>query len=186
METTSTDAISTAIRYAASVQRPQLLALIRRRGGATAEAEDILQIAIERALTRSAQLRDPDRAEAWVARILRNVLIDELRKRREVNVSVDDLELATNAPEGFDCDCVLAQITELKPEYAELLRRVIIDGATITHVAVELGMTANNAMVRLHRARKALRAQLESHCGTTSASMCADCGCRERRCCSAS
>ena len=76
---------------------------------------------------------------------------------REVNVSVEEIELATTAPEGFDCDCVLAQITELKPEYADLLRRVIIDGESITHVAGELGLTANNAMVRLHRARKALQ-----------------------------
>lgn len=39
------------------------------------------------------------------------------------------------------------------------------------------------AMVRLHRARTALKVRLKAHCGTTSARSCADCGCEERGCC---
>jgi RNA polymerase sigma-70 factor (ECF subfamily) len=38
-------------------------------------------------------------------------------------------------------------------------------------------------MVRLHRARRALKERLAAHCGTTSARSCADCGCEERGCC---
>jgi RNA polymerase sigma-70 factor (ECF subfamily) len=53
----------------------------------------------------------------------------------------------------------------------------------VTEVARELGLNANNAMVRLHRARNALRERLASHCGTTTARSCSDCGCEERGCC---
>ena len=60
--------------------------------------------------------------------------------------------------DGIDCRCVLAQAEQLKPDYAEILRRVIMDGVTVTQVAGELGITPNNAMVRLHRARAALKA----------------------------
>jgi RNA polymerase sigma-70 factor (ECF subfamily) len=38
-------------------------------------------------------------------------------------------------------------------------------------------------MVRLHRARTALKARLKQHCGTTSVGSCVDCGCDERGCC---
>jgi hypothetical protein len=61
--------------------------------------------------------------------------------------------------------------------------RVVVEGISVSQVAVELDITANDAMVRLHRARTALKAKLKAHCGTTSLSSCADCGCAERGCC---
>jgi hypothetical protein len=44
-------------------------------------------------------------------------------------------------------------------------------------------VTTNNAMVRLHRARRALRSLLQEHCGTTSLRACLSCVCEERGCC---
>jgi RNA polymerase sigma-70 factor (ECF subfamily) len=96
---------------------------------------------------------------------------------------LDDVQLSGDVPKDLDCWCVLAQAACLKPEYAEILRRVDIDGLAVTIVAGELGLSSNNAMVRLHRARKALRARMAEHCGTTSARSCSDCGCEERGCC---
>jgi RNA polymerase sigma-70 factor (ECF subfamily) len=55
----------------------------------------------------------------------------------------------------------------------------------VGHVAAELSITPNNAMVRLHRARTALKARLKEHCGTDNARSCTDCGCEERGCCPA-
>lgn len=74
-----------------------------------------------------------------------------------------------------------AKTPQLAP--AEIIRRVIVDGIPVTQVAPELGLTPNNAMVRLHRARTALRARLKEHCGTTSVRACSECGCEERGCC---
>jgi DNA-directed RNA polymerase specialized sigma24 family protein len=175
--------VASAVRDAVGAHREQLLALVRRRGGGNVDAEEILHVALERALERAEQIRDPARAEAWVSRIVRNVLLDELRKKRVSVVSVDELELAAIEDDDCGCWCVLAQAERLKPEYASILRRVIIDGVPVTEVAAELGITPNNAMVRLHRARSALKKQLESHCGTTAARSCSDCGCEERGCC---
>ena len=71
----------------------------------------------------------------------------------------------------------------LKPEYTEILRRVVLDGAPLPGVAAELGLTTNNASVRLHRARAALRKRMAEHCGTLRARSCTECGCAERGCC---
>ena len=176
---TATEAVRDALR----VQRGPLLAMVRRRGGARVDAEELLQVAFERALSRSEQVRDLERVHAWVGQIVRHVVIDELRKRQDAALPVDNLDVAAAEDDLIDCWCVLAQAEQLKPEYAVILRRVIMDGAKVGEVAAELGLTPNNAMVRLHRARKALKERLAAHCGTTTARSCADCGCEERGCC---
>lgn len=175
--------VARAVRDALVARRDELLAMVRRRGGAKIDPEEVLQLALQRALERSEQLHDPTRAEAWVGRVVRNVLFDELRKRRAPVLPVDELELSAIDPDGIDCWCVLVQAEQLKPEYATILRRVIIDGLSVTQLAAELELTPNNAMVRLHRARRALKERLAAHCGTTSARSCSDCGCEERGCC---
>lgn len=174
---------ATAVRDAVGAQREPLLALIRRKGGGRVDAEEVLQVAVQRALERADQLREPARAEAWVARIVRNVLLDELRKRNAPVLPADELESAGLEDDRIDCWCVLVQAEQLKPEYSTILRRVIVDGVSVSQVAGELGLTPNNAMVRLHRARIALKERLASHCGTTTARGCSDCGCEERGCC---
>jgi len=173
-----------AVEEALFSRRDELLATIRRRVGTLADAEDILQAAMQRALERAGQVRDPARAEAWVGRVVQNVLFDELRKPRPRTVAVEDCELSSqDEADEESCWCVLAQAQRLKPEYALILKRVDVDGAKLAEVAAELGLTPNNAMVRLHRARAALRKRLAQHCGTTRARSCAACGCEERGCC---
>lgn len=182
---TQIDATTTenAVRSAVVAQREHLLGIVRRRGGRRVDAEEVLQVGLARALEHAAQMRDPTRAQAWVGRVVRNVLMDELRKHRDPVLPVDEVELPTIEQEEIDCWCPVVQAEQLKPEYAQILRRVVLDGIPVTEVAVELGLSPNNAMVRLHRARTALRKQLRDHCGTTSTRSCSACGCAERGCC---
>ena len=73
-----------------------------------------------------------------------------------------------------------ALLPALRPEYADVLRRVDLAGERPAEVARALGLTANNAMVRLHRARKALRADLQRSCRTCADHGCLDCSCGVR------
>lgn len=172
------------VRSALVTQREQLLAVVRRKAAGRLDAEEVLQMALQRALERAEQVRDPARVEAWLGRLVRNLVVDELRRKRELVHPVDELDLASIEDGAvFDCWCVLVQVNELKPEHSQILRRVIVDGVAVGQVAAELSITPNNAMVRLHRARTALKARLKEHCGTTSSRSCADCGCEERGCC---
>ena len=78
---------------------------------------------------------------------------------------------------GEVCACITRLLPVLKPEYAEMIRRVDLDEQPVSGVARSLGITANNAMVRLHRARAGLKKQLERSCGTCATHGCLDCRC---------
>jgi RNA polymerase sigma-70 factor (ECF subfamily) len=65
----------------------------------------------------------------------------------------------------------------LKPEYADALRRIEVDGVAVKDYADTLGISASNADVRLFRAREALRRQVARACGTCADHGCLDCTC---------
>ncbi len=79
---------------------------------------------------------------------------------------------------GAICACVGELAATLKPEYAEAIRRVEIDDVPVQVFAGEAGISANNAAVRLFRAREALRKQVKASCRTCAEHGCLDCTCR--------
>ena len=68
--------------------------------------------------------------------------------------------------ESTICTCLYALLPTLKPEYAEILRRVDLLGEPRQQVAAALGVTVNNVTVRLHRARQAIKRALLEWCTT--------------------
>lgn len=161
-------------------QRPAFLAFVRRRVRSGADAEDILQQALLKATSSIDTVRDGERLEAWFYRILRNTVADHHAEwaRRETRLEVLAREASEAPPEeAAVCACSLGVLGTLRSEYAEILRRVDVDEESLDDAARAVGITPNNAKVRLHRARKALRGALLSFCGTDSARACASCGC---------
>jgi len=160
------------------------LAFIQKRVGHRALAEDILQEAFVRGLHKLGTLEKDESATAWFYRILRNAVIDHHRRRSAVDRKLEafaaELEQQV-APEGdllaAVCQCVGTLAGTLKPEYADALRRVEIDGIAVKDYAAEAGITSNNAAVRVFRAREALRKQLTRSCGTCADHGCLDCTC---------
>ena len=160
----------------------RFLAFLQRRVGSREEAEDILQSAFVRSLERGAALRSEESATAWFYRLLRNALVDHYRRRDVEKRALAELGSAGEPAVDEDlmrtvCDCVAALAATLKPEYASALRRVEVEGATLQAYAGEQGITANNAGVRLHRARLALRRQVAKSCATCATHGCLDCSC---------
>lgn len=145
-------------------------------------AEELLQAAFVKTLEKGGSIEDGESAVAWFYRLLRNALTDHHRRRasetkaleHEANVTETATELEMR---GAICTCMNTLLPTLKPEYAEILRRVDLEDATVSSVAGELGISANNATVRLHRARQALKKQLERSCGTCATHGCLDCTC---------
>jgi RNA polymerase sigma factor (sigma-70 family) len=161
------------------------LAFLERRTGSREVAEDLLQEAFVRGLTRAGQLRDEDSVVAWFYRALRNALTDHWRRRGAERRALDTVASAGEPTEpGVDealrdeaCACALRLLPTIKPEYAEALRRVDVEGASVKDYAAGTGITANNASVRLFRAREALRRQVVASCGTCAEHGCLDCTC---------
>ena len=72
----------------------------------------------------------------------------------------------------------MAQLADtLKPEYADVLRRVELDGVAVKDYADAAGISASNAGVRIFGAREALRKQVARSCGTCADHGCLDCTC---------
>lgn len=167
------------VRAALGGRRRELVAWARKRVGAA--AEDVVQEAALRALEKADQLSNPAAARAWLFSIVRRLVAEEGSKRRSEPLVAEPAAERDEPPDA--CACVMKQIEALTPAQATLLTRVVVDGASVSEVADELGITANNAWVRLHRARGALKKQLRAHCGAESLRQCLDCGCVERGCC---
>ena len=159
--------------------------MIRLQAGTSVEAQEILQAASVKALSQAHQLSNPAKADAWVRQVVRHQIIDEFRRRQVASLVPleEEHDVIELADDSADCTCVVVQARLLATSHSEILRRVVIDGVLVTRVAGELGVSVNNAMVRLHRARRALKVRFEAHCGTTSARSCSECGCEERGCC---
>ena len=162
----------------------EFLAFLQLRVGSRAVAEDILQDAFVRGLDKLGDLRDDEAAVAWFYRLLRNAVIDRRRRDAAAGRRLDALaaeleETVEPAHElhGAVCQCVARLAGTLKPEYADALRRIELDGLAVKDYAAEAGITPNNAAVRVFRARDALKKQVARSCGTCAEHGCLDCTC---------
>lgn len=162
----------------------EFLRFLEKRVGRRDLAEDILQEAFARGIDRIETLRDGESAVAWFYRTLRNAVIDRHRRRNaeERALAAFAAELgASELPEqevrGAICQCVSRLAATLKPEYADVLERVEVQGLSVKELAAVRGISANNAAVRLHRARAALRSRVMTSCGACAEHGCLDCTC---------
>jgi RNA polymerase sigma-70 factor, ECF subfamily len=162
----------------------QFLAFLERRVESRAVAEDILQSAFARGLERGAGVQD-EKVIAWFYRVLRNSLIDHYRHRASTARALEGWgqDLITSQQAGAEirqeiCECVSGLLGTLKPEYQDALRIVDLEDGDLNDLAQQSRITAENAAVRVHRARKALRRQVEQACGTCAEHGCLDCSCK--------
>ena len=132
-----------------------------------ADADDLVQDCIERALRRQDSLHDPARLGGWLLAILHNLHRSNLRRarRRGQPVSVESLadDLALSAPpedRGEIRNFVRAMET-LSEDHRQILLLVGLEGLTYREVAELLEVPIGTVMSRLARARERLRVALE-------------------------
>ena len=159
--------------------------LISRLESASA-AEDVLQTAYLKAVEHGSELRENESAVAWFYRILRNSITDHYRRRAAQAKALE--AFAAEAPESYEhelrntvCSCIGEVVTDLKPEYRSAIERVDLAGVPVEEFAKSEQISANNASVRLHRARKALAKHLTTVCGACAEHKCLDCTCRRKQ-----
>jgi RNA polymerase sigma-70 factor (ECF subfamily) len=162
----------------------EFLRFLERRVGRRDLAEDILQDAFARSLDKVDSLRDGEAVIPWFYRSLRNATVDHYRRAKVTDRALarfaEEIENAGEPNEAVlaeVCRCVTRLAETLKPEYADALRRVEVEGASVKTFAEEQGISSNNAAVRLFRAREALRRRLAASCGTCAEHGCVSCTC---------
>ena len=161
----------------------RFLGFLEKRLGDRAAAEDILQDAFVRNFERAAAMPDEE-VVPWFYAVLRNAVVDRYRREtvrnRQLDALARELERERDAASDLDreiCACVTRLAATLKPEYADVLARVDVAGVSLKDYAEQHGLTANNAGVRAHRARQALKRRVQESCGTCAEHGCVDCSC---------
>jgi RNA polymerase sigma-70 factor (ECF subfamily) len=159
------------------------LRYLERRTGDRALAEDILQDAFIRNLERIESL--PGEAVIpWFYRTLRNATIDQYRRRgtadRALEAFAREMQAHETPPAEMTeeiCACVTRLAATLKPEYAEALQTIEVQGVPVKTFAEQKGLSTSNAGVRVFRARDALRKRVIESCGTCAEHGCLNCTC---------
>jgi RNA polymerase sigma-70 factor (ECF subfamily) len=136
-------------------------------------AEDAVQEALVRCWRDLPRLREPDRFDAWLNRILLNAVTDEARRRRRLRASLTVLRLEPSQP---DSTGTLADRDELARVFERLTiehRTIVVLhhylGLTVDEAAASIGIPLGTAKSRLHYATEALRAALEADARRVSA-----------------
>lgn len=163
----------------------EFLLFLESRVSSRATAEEILQTAFVRTMEKGGSIEDNESAVAWFYRVLRNALTDFYRRRASEGRALEAQAVEPRPPAEFElrsavCECMRTLLPTLKSEYADMVRRVDLEEEPVADVASDLQISTNNATVRLHRARQALRRQLERSCGTCATHGCLDCTCSGR------
>jgi RNA polymerase sigma-70 factor (ECF subfamily) len=126
-------------------------------------ADDLVQIACERALAHSDQWSPGTRLDAWVFRILRNAWIDHVRHRRTDGLMDDVSDHEHKLVDGDSEDRILNRltlaevqraITGLPDEQREVLILVCVEDLAYREAAEVLGVPIGTVMSRLARARR--------------------------------
>jgi RNA polymerase sigma-70 factor (ECF subfamily) len=125
-------------------------------------ARDAVQNTLIRAWRDLPGLRDPDRFDAWLHRLLINASLDEARRRRRRPVEVAILTI--DEPAGgdpnrhlADRDLVERALARLDPPGRALVVLHYYLGYPLPEAASSLGISLSAAKSRLHRAMEGLR-----------------------------
>lgn len=125
------------------------------------DADDALQEAFCRLWPRRDKIESQQEAEALATTTLRNLCIDNLRKRKISTVPIDEQhDREDDSPdwneEHFrEIEAIIAE--ELTPLQKEILHRKEYNNETIEEISQDLGMQAAAARMQLSRARKKIR-----------------------------
>jgi len=162
-------AVSVSINDQLIAVLPRLRRFARGLAGSAVEADDLVQAACERALTRAHQFQEGTRFDSWMFRIVQTIWIDQLRSRdtRREEAEEHGVNVGTDEP-GRRVEARLAlqevrtALEELPLEQRAALLLVTVDGLSYKEAAEVADVPVGTIMSRLARARVALQAKLDA------------------------
>jgi RNA polymerase sigma factor (sigma-70 family) len=131
------------------------------------QAKDAVQNALVRAWRDLPTLRDPERFDAWLHRLVVNACIDEARRtrRHRVDVALTELDTPSTADPVsavLDRDQLERGFLRLDPEMRAVIVLHHYFDLPLPAVAATLGIPLGTAKSRLHRALGLMRAALDA------------------------
>ena len=145
------------------------------------DAEDVTQETFLRAHQRRSSLRNMQAELAWLYQIATHVCLDRIRQRQrrgplEDGADVTEIEVADPAvppaqrvAEQHEMSgCVQGYLARISDSHRAVILLHDVQKLTAPEIAAILGISVANVKIRLHRARRELRASLEAGCAFAS------------------
>jgi RNA polymerase sigma-70 factor, ECF subfamily len=165
----------------ALVHAEHLYRIALRLTGSRQAAEDLVQETYLRAFRAWRSYRPGTNLAAWLATIMRNANLDELRRqsRRPVQEPLDDdgdyylyNRLAATGPQPQDeviarlsGNAIISALADLPPNFREVVVLVDVGDFTYADAAGILGIPIGTVMSRLYRGRRLLKRALADQAG---------------------
>ena len=148
---------------------PRLRRFARALSREGVDADDLTQVALERALKARKQWTPGTRLDAWMMRIMRNCWIDEVRSRtrRALTFVPEEAgeQVGSQAHRDIERHAEMLDVDRamgaLPPEQREAIALVLVDGLAYREAADILEIPMGTLTSRLTRGRQALAQLLE-------------------------
>jgi RNA polymerase sigma-70 factor (ECF subfamily) len=126
------------------------------------DADDLVQVAVERALTHAGQWEPGTRLDSWMFRIVKNAWIDEVRSRaRRAELFAPEEEgehVGDNVAEAQQQRMAIEKaVSLLSEDHRLVIGLVLVDGLPYKEAAEVLEIPMGTLTSRLARAREALQ-----------------------------
>jgi RNA polymerase sigma factor (sigma-70 family) len=147
---------------------PRLRRFARALTQANSDADDLVQLTVEKCLRERARWSVGTRLDSWMFAAMRNAWIDETRarsRRREFVAEVGEAERVADHSVAYEEIKVQAMLIRsamaaLPADQRVAVALVLVDGMSYQEAAVLLGIPEGTLTSRLSRARATLSAQL--------------------------
>ena len=126
------------------------------------DADDLVQLGVERALTHAAQWRSGTRVDSWLFRIMKNAWIDEVRSRSRRAAVFAPEEVGENVgvsmtERQIDRLAIEKAMSRLSEEQRLAVGLVLVEGLPYKDAAEALEIPIGTLTSRLARGREALQ-----------------------------
>lgn len=130
--------------------------------GNSSDAEDVLHDVFMKYLETKRSFKDEDHEKAWFIRVTQNKCLDRLKKSERKNVSLSSVEEAPYEQNESLKD-VLKKVLELPEKYKSSVILYYYNDMSIKEISSILKISVSAVKMRLERARKLLKLELEDY-----------------------
>jgi RNA polymerase sigma factor (sigma-70 family) len=147
---------------------PRLRRFARALSRSLADADDLTQMTLERALRSKHQWQPGTRLDSWTYRIMRNLWIDTVRARsrkQKIEAPAEEAGRLGDDPRGrmeasIELQRVMAAMERLPEEQREVIALILVEGFGYREAAELLEVPIGTVSSRLVRGRTALLAMV--------------------------
>ena len=145
----------------------KLMGICRHYVDSQEVAEDLLHDAFIVILSSIGQLKNPDKLDAWMGVIVKNMAIDYLKESQHFTHPQEDLDMEDVPDESLypvpPYEDLMALIDRLPEQYGKVFRLSVLEGLSHKEIGALLHIGERSSSSNLFRARQVLQKELKQY-----------------------